>query len=479
MSFTSDIQMFDDHEGTSWAQVADNNSHDVNYLGPQSGDNGNGDDGPLQCASFIPGLSILKKRRPSTGHVVVFGRQRAATKREKQRHLCALLGEKCPFMPTRGFGTCSRVKEDSIRHMNAYQCMECGKRFGKKYGLTRHGKENRCKTRSFIPVSPELAALVVMVEEASGYKNIEAIMTQFKLHFVVDWDQIHEHQGQARKNKENKTTRREQEKDVQHLNASKPSLLSFQQHRGAQASSGDIHGQEESRVCVMDRGHLDVDNGGHLDIISSPNNSDGLADAHHDIYNCTNGQGVVGTQEDSCPPASGSCVMNSSFTHWNFDSNQNYPPPQVLPPTASMIWSPNCEDVATNGTSTITQPRAQSHNFSERQNTGYDGQYNTSNPFTYRAVGSTTEPIYLLPGCYDCQQDVRASEISVGHFGDPAGNADLPDAIDPIFLEQAFGPGPDNSNGSSQITTPALFTGLMDMGDIRRAEEWDTAYPYR
>jgi len=78
-------------------------------------------------------------------------------------------------------------REDAIRHLNGYQCDICRKRFGKKYGLKRHKKDKikKCTadTADTIPkVSQELVDLLVKLESANGYEEIEEIMTRWKPH---------------------------------------------------------------------------------------------------------------------------------------------------------------------------------------------------------------------------------------------------------------------------------------------------------
>ncbi|RPB20367.1 hypothetical protein L211DRAFT_525267 [Terfezia boudieri ATCC MYA-4762] len=108
---------------------------------------------------------------------IMTGRKRAVPERQKerQRYLCALLGESCPFLPKSRFETCAKVKEDSLRHMNAYQCKNCGKRFGKKHGLDRHTAKERkrpCKAGKFTEVSPELEALFQQLINANDSRYI-------------------------------------------------------------------------------------------------------------------------------------------------------------------------------------------------------------------------------------------------------------------------------------------------------------------
>jgi len=69
-------------------------------------------------------------------------------------------------------------REDALRHLNAYQCTNCGKRFRKKYGLTRHGK-SPCDKSLFTPVSPELARGLQDLEAAKGYMEIQAIAKRY------------------------------------------------------------------------------------------------------------------------------------------------------------------------------------------------------------------------------------------------------------------------------------------------------------
>jgi len=75
-------------------------------------------------------------------------------------------------------------REDSVRHINGYQCDICGKRFGKRYGLNRHNNENKkqCTVGTIPKVSRGIAGLLLALEKVKGYEGIKEIMIQCKPH---------------------------------------------------------------------------------------------------------------------------------------------------------------------------------------------------------------------------------------------------------------------------------------------------------
>ena len=75
-----------------------------------------------------------------------------------------------------------KCREDTLRHLNPYQCKICGKRFGKRFGKERHEKkknpcapDGNCK-----PVNPELQRAVSELEEAKGYDMVIAAIDKCK-----------------------------------------------------------------------------------------------------------------------------------------------------------------------------------------------------------------------------------------------------------------------------------------------------------
>ncbi|KAF8455742.1 hypothetical protein BGX38DRAFT_1327840, partial [Terfezia claveryi] len=77
----------------------------------------------------------------------VLNRRRKPSKlREKKTIICQFMGNECPSMIAKGRGILSfrnptELKEDTLRHLSPYQCQVCGKRFGKRHAITRHGKK--------------------------------------------------------------------------------------------------------------------------------------------------------------------------------------------------------------------------------------------------------------------------------------------------------------------------------------------------
>lgn len=76
----------------------------------------------------------------------------------------------------------AELKEDTLRHLSPYQCQGCGKRFGKRYACTRHGKkQSPCKpVEGVIWISSELRSAVKGLEDARGYDSVMAAIQKCK-----------------------------------------------------------------------------------------------------------------------------------------------------------------------------------------------------------------------------------------------------------------------------------------------------------
>ena len=151
------------------------------------------------CSISETGPPFLPVPVASNNPQIVLDRQRKQPQpREKTGFICGFRGDECPFMATkdnrvRVFKDIAMLKyvikstfvlklltkehrEDALRHLNPFQCKKCGQRFGKRYGLSRHGKDKiPCMQRPVkqgVWISQELEAAVEALEKAKGYDKV-------------------------------------------------------------------------------------------------------------------------------------------------------------------------------------------------------------------------------------------------------------------------------------------------------------------
>ncbi|KAF8455743.1 hypothetical protein BGX38DRAFT_1166614, partial [Terfezia claveryi] len=110
-------------------------------------------------------------------------------RREKKPIICQFLGYDCEFMMAKDHGifkNYAELKEDALRHLNAFQCEKCGKRFGKRYGKKRHSekKQTLCtppeggNNQAVTWITPDFAAAIVELEDAKKDAKVMAAIAK-------------------------------------------------------------------------------------------------------------------------------------------------------------------------------------------------------------------------------------------------------------------------------------------------------------
>ncbi|KAF8416245.1 hypothetical protein BGX38DRAFT_1284170 [Terfezia claveryi] len=326
---------------------------DFEYMGSGK----DGDEGPPQSGSISP----RNASHPMEG--IMTGRKRAEPERrkERERYSCALLGGNCPFMPESGFRDCAKVKEDALRHINSYQCERCGKRFGKKYRLDRHRllkRKRLCIAGEFAEVSPELKALLIQLEKASGYQEIKAIMDQCRSHYNGYQDP--KHQGQAGEESEKETClQRQSMQDLNNVEASGLTSVASQSPGVTMGTSELIFPQQGVEVSASYARGL------------------GSSGVHHEDY----------------PDARDSYYINNQAVQGDWAAGLSIPTQVSNPnsPIHQRAWPVNFQGAPTYNTETATSAAnyPQGYNLGQ-QDIGHDRGIDTNSPASDRDIDTNS-----------------------------------------------------------------------------------------
>ncbi|KAF8417866.1 hypothetical protein EV426DRAFT_645651 [Tirmania nivea] len=219
-------------------------------LGNSSKDTQEDDEDTPQAADAKPqnAISHSSPGNFSKDTGIVINRQRKVNKGrpEKNRYLCGFFSEECEYMDNKaGFENCAKLKEDALRHINGFQCPNCGKRFGKRYGLQRHCKPTKCTKREFDEVHCELKRWMEELEGAKGYKKVKIAIDQCKKYCDINTNCQQRHPQQ----KEGRQCQAPQVANVPEIRSITPtdSEASVDSHM-SNGITGDLLQQEEGLV---------------------------------------------------------------------------------------------------------------------------------------------------------------------------------------------------------------------------------------
>ncbi|KAF8436698.1 hypothetical protein BGX38DRAFT_1214043 [Terfezia claveryi] len=346
-----------------------------------------------------------------TGIVVKPQRKVRKERAEKKRYLCGFLGKRCEFMLNKsGFKDCAKLKEDALRHINGYQCLTCGGRFGKPYGLNRHHRnKTKCTKRNYELVHPELLRWLGKLEKAKGYIPIKIAINQCKPYCGMDT--ISQSQYNARKNKHNGTTNTQYEAPLVPNPLEIPSTspidsdTSGESHPDNDTISGSMLVQSEKRLVHVNDGGLalaqqrgsqrlasnslgqansgmDMSYGYYSESRLSFSGEVSGAGEYSGLYNIykLDIPEVADTQEHfSLSPAKPTTPINIFNNNEDFDHGQGYShapaiaDPQGLFSPVAYLHTGTSDNTAANSTATTNPPPhdLQGHNSAQHQDPVY------------------------------------------------------------------------------------------------------------
>ncbi|KAF8455726.1 hypothetical protein BGX38DRAFT_144362 [Terfezia claveryi] len=134
--------------------------------------------------------TVIPLPAASKNNGFVMERQRKLKPRqEKKPIICQFLGYDCQFMMAKDHGifkNFAELKEDALRHLNAFQCEKCGKRFGKRYGKERHSEKKQIpctppeggNNQAVTWITPDFAAAIVELEDAKKEAKVMAAIAK-------------------------------------------------------------------------------------------------------------------------------------------------------------------------------------------------------------------------------------------------------------------------------------------------------------
>ncbi|RPB18349.1 hypothetical protein L211DRAFT_854207 [Terfezia boudieri ATCC MYA-4762] len=360
------------------------------------------DENTTQAATF-PG-------DPPKDTGIIINPQRKARKEraKKKSYPCGFLGKRCEFMLNKsGFKDCAKLKEDALRHINGYQCLTCGARFGKPYGLKRHHlNKTKCTKRDCELVHPALLLWMRKLEKAQGYSLIKSAINHCKPY--CDMNTNSQSQHKARKNKFNGTT------NTQHEAPLVPNPLAIPDISPIDSdASGESHPDNDIPDNYMTSGSLlvqpeerlvHVNDGGFA--LAQQRGSQGLASNvlgqdNSDVDMSYGGypEKVADTQDHfSLSPARPTTPITPFINYEDFNHGQGYShAPAIADPQGPFIYlhtgtSDNAAAYSAATTSTPPQD-LQGHNSAQHQ----DPLYSTINyPLVYPSDSLSTDYNQLL-----------------------------------------------------------------------------------